>query len=177
MQKRINATALFLFGILGAAAAFSGPAATPAGQNAISAQQILQREVARELAPVKSMADLYAALPHKSPQTDAVNRLSAKGRASFLASLTFNGNGLTGFNYRAIEDELSVSEAYQVLSLFGAQHIIHQLPGLAVKTKADALLRQTAPPAGLAVLDYQHHWCSTPHTCTRRDDNICMSAC
>lgn len=102
----------------------------------------IQKEIAAELAPVKSQADLRQHLQQNARGAIMLRKLSPASYRIFIDSLVFNEKGLASFNYGVLEDELSVSEAYEVLSMFGMQHTVHHLPGLKAKTKTDLLIRQ-----------------------------------
>jgi hypothetical protein len=100
----------------------------------------VQRDMARALAPIKSAETLRA---YQSITPDAVSplaKLSVKGRAEFLASLVFGEQGLAGFSTRVLENELSASEIYNVLALFGAQHMTPSLKNARIESEADRTL-------------------------------------
>ncbi|MBD5656346.1 MAG: hypothetical protein IAI50_14370, partial [Candidatus Eremiobacteraeota bacterium] len=78
---------------------------------------------------IKSAAALNAYLRTTAKAGSALDRLSPDARARFLASLMFNNNGLTGFATGDLRDELSTTEIYQILSLFGAQQDAYLIKG------------------------------------------------
>lgn len=87
----------------------------------LAEKELLRRELSYELAPIRSRQDLSAylrSIQSRSP----LARMSPAGQRRFLESLTFNERGLTGYGSDDLLAELSASEIYRVLSLFGAQH-------------------------------------------------------
>lgn len=96
-----------------------------------------KQNMARELAPIKSAETLGA---YQSITPDVVSplaKLSVKGRAEFLASLVFGEKGLAGFSTRVLENELSASEIYNVLALFGVQHLTQSFKNARIDSETD----------------------------------------
>lgn len=87
-----------------------------AGRNVVQ-----ERELAFLVAPIKTQADLTEYVEMTRNHHSPLNKISPEKRNHFINSLTCNEKGLTGYNYQDLQD-LSVSEAYEVLALFGAQH-------------------------------------------------------
>jgi hypothetical protein len=88
-------------------------------------------------APIKSAEDLADHSSSIALACSPLRYLSESGRRSFLASLTFNEKGLSSFRYADLEAELSPTQIFDILALFGVQHTTPML------TKA----RQAAPLA------------------------------
>lgn len=61
------------------------------------------------------------------PKSNALNLLSPLARERFIATLTFNEKGVTGFGFEELQRGLSKKQIAKVLALFGsessAQHI------------------------------------------------------
>lgn len=132
-----------------------------------------RREIARSLAPIKSKADLAKYfVKHKKTETPLA-KLSSDGRQRFLDSLTFNEKGLTGFDYSDLEIELTASEAYEILSLFGAQHLASRLNYVRTSDSTDALI-MTMP---MMMDDHKEYECLGGHTCSAASRRICMTGC
>ncbi|HXO72755.1 MAG TPA: hypothetical protein VN838_27670, partial [Bradyrhizobium sp.] len=108
---------------------------TPSARQDVTAQ----REIDEARAPIKSAADLQQYLANEQASSP-LNKLTPQGKAKFLASLRFGDKALGGYNYQALENELTASEIYDVLSLFGAQATTHLLTGATVETQTDALI-------------------------------------
>jgi hypothetical protein len=142
-------------------------------ENAIST-----RDVAFELAPVKSQVSLLAYQQITPDVVSPISKLSPVGKAEFLASLTFNDKGVTGFNYRVLENELTPTQIYSVLALFGAQHLTPRLRGARVDSEADhLLLSDTQAKMRRIGDDYSGYACTARATCTTSINSICMSSC
>ena len=101
-----------------------------------------QRAIDEARAPIKSYADLrnyLAAEPSSSP----LNRLSPVAKTRFLESLVFTERGLGGYSYEPLKGELTASQIYDVLSLFGAQATTRLIKGATVKNETDRLIMQS----------------------------------
>lgn len=147
-------------------------------------ESVAIRNVAFELAPVKSQQTLRAYQSITPDILSPLGKLSVTTRAEFLSSLTFNEKGLTGFNYRLLEDELTPSQVHSVLALFGAQHLTSRLNGARVETAMDnMLLKPVAKIGGLGGLfddqfgDHKGYWCFQRNNCYVNENFICMSGC
>ena len=93
----------------------------------------------RFAAPIRSPADLAAWLAGRRPEaSDPLIALSPPARARFLASLRFGAQGLASFQSEDIQSELSASQAWRLLALFGLQSSLAAMPPLAVRSSEDA---------------------------------------
>jgi len=141
----------------------------------------IRRMIAREIAPVKSLQDFYRQQAHQSRGIDAFGKLTPKSRAEFIAGLVFGERGLASFNFKVIEDELSFSEAYDLLGLFGVQYTIKHMKGLKVRSNADLLVKEgTIRP--MACCDENEsgekgYRCESRGTCALSQTHICTDNC
>lgn len=151
-----------------------------AQSHATQTQEFIEQTQARQAAldiaaaPIKSRADLFAYLHGVAAPLSPLSKLSPGARDRFLASLTFNENGITGFSYEDLKNELSPMDIYKVLTLFGAQRDIALIRGLRAQNPSDALL--VASPS-LAPDDHEGYACVGRATCNVRPSYICMSGC
>lgn len=142
-------------------------------------QQQLERALERERAPVKTLQDFYRLQGTSEKGVLAFNKLPSHAKSEFISSLTFTENGLGSYNYRIVEDHLTVTEAHDLLSLFGVQYTVRSLKGLKVKTNADLLLRQKSVGT-LACCDEgdrPDYACIGVGTCQSRGGHICTDRC
>ena len=97
-------------------------------------------ELARVNAPIKSIQDMstYMASQSRTP----LDKLSPTGKQNFLNSLDFGEKGLTSFQYNILEAELTPTDIYAVLSLYGLQNGTPQLDGARAKTSLDRAVLQ-----------------------------------
>jgi hypothetical protein len=163
---------------------------------ALLAQDKHQRnEIDNATAAIRSTADLKAYLRATPIARTPLGRLSPSAQRQFLASLTFNENGLTGFDYRALSDELAASEIYRVLGLFGMERTIALIPDVRVETPLDGAIMQhvspqACPPRGpksrrgadvepqlLCGTDHEGYKCVAPGDCQIYNGHICTSNC
>ncbi|MDM5177418.1 hypothetical protein PO883_09470 [Massilia sp. DJPM01] len=85
-------------------------------------KELLAREaVSQAIAPIKSQADLERYLKMVPPKSNALYLLSPAARERFLATVTFNEKGLTGFGFEDLQRELSQEQIAKVLALFGSE--------------------------------------------------------
>ncbi|WP_182267057.1 hypothetical protein [Stenotrophomonas maltophilia] len=126
-------------------------------------------------APVNSLGRLDLHLIELSPESPLM-LLSPLARKQFVDSLVFGDRGLASFNYDPIVAELSASEAYRLLALFGAQRAITYIPGLRRASKADDVVVQSVNPNPVFE-DYPGYACSDRATCSSSMSSICMSSC
>lgn len=128
------------------------------------------------LAPVKSPLDLATYL--RSSRATPLDALSLAARSRFLNSLSFNENGLTGFDYTDLRAELTATQIYRILAIFGAQRVTPLVDGARSETDVDHLLMalptNTVEPS---MEDHQGYRCESPHTCGESLRHICMSGC
>lgn len=128
------------------------------------------------LAPVKSQLELASYL--QSAKATPLDGLSPAAKRRFLASLTFNESGLTGFDYSDLRAELTVTQVYRVLAIFGAQRLAHLVKDARAETEVDRILM--AAPANTvdqAMDDHEDYRCEGTHTCSGSPRHICMSGC
>lgn len=170
--------------IFGASPAFA--AVTSVGANlpagVIYTQQLQQQltktqKLALLLAPIHSEGTLARYLATNQMKGSPLHYLDPQARQQFLISLTFNDNGLTGFAYQAFS-ELTPTQVYEILGLFGAQFLTPAFATGPVSTEADAQVLEAyavspqIKPAGL-----YNYWCSSRATCSPRSGTYCMPDC
>ncbi len=72
-------------------------------------------------AMISSAGDLNKYLQSATRSASPLGALSPNGRGRFLASLSFNQRGLTGFRYDDLQAELTPTQIYQIFkSVWGA---------------------------------------------------------
>lgn len=161
--------------------------------NAADTASNYQRVLAQSLATVKSEIDVVDELKNSS---SPLNRLSDDAKYEFINSLSFNEKGVTSFNYKALESELTPTEIYRVLSLFGMQRLITMFKHARLVSESDYLLMNrpenthkhslsaneldtsdsvSAVPVFSA--DHKGYKCSSRATCSRSLTEIYTSNC
>jgi hypothetical protein len=131
------------------------------------------------VAPIKSQFDLMQYI--QNHPGSSIDMLSPSAKQRFISSVTFNETGLTGFDYSDLRAELTVSQVYQILSLFGAQRVTHMVHGARVATAIDRTLQAPSSlfsggPIGIGE-DHEGYRCEGNHTCSTSPSRICMSGC
>jgi hypothetical protein len=178
VYEDINMKKIFLASILLACFSFGAIAQekSPYTSESAAAQERemeLRKELAYLAAPIKSAEDLREYLYSSNFHTGPLKKLSEAGRQRFIGSLTFNEKGLTGFRYEDLKAELTVSQIYKILSLFGAQDSTASIKGLKPKNKLEDVI--VLPQ--IFWKDYEDFACTSRATCSRAIGSICMSGC
>jgi hypothetical protein len=146
-------------------------------------QSIEIDRLASSAALIQSRSDLETYL--SGNPDSAIHRLSHGGRATFLASLVLTEKGLGSFNARSLEDELTPTQIYEVLSLFGLGELVSQFKNARIETSHDERLLSigaatkddaatqclTCGPCP-AIYNYR---CSPPATCKPQYQNYCVT--
>ncbi|MBD1583330.1 hypothetical protein [Pseudoalteromonas sp. S16_S37] len=144
-------------------------------QQAIDSEN-LRRKLAWQHAPIKTTE----ALIRLANRNSVLDLLSPTGKEKFINSVTFTKAGLGGFNYEPLEYELTPTQIYKVLSLFGAQHVVGQLNGARVETKEDAmLLNEASFGFGNTIMTngFKDYECVSGHNCYQSYEYICLGSC
>ncbi len=138
---------------------------------------------ARVVAPmgtIRSQSDLKRYLAETASYSSPLNALSSGARVRFLSSVTFNEKGITGFHYADLQSELTASQMFDVLHLFGAEKDVALVPNVRVETAADrraiSSLVDPVDPVGDGT-DYKGYYCASRATCGPSKDSICTSNC
>lgn len=155
---------------------------------------LLQRDLASLGAPIKSERSLRRHLSVGLTESP-LRFLSKPALNRFVESLRFNENGLTTYRYADLESELTPTQIYQVLALFGQQHQARFMKGARITTALDQEIMQGSIPGVVSgssddcdvlsptqPLDpqcggHKNYRCSSPGTCAPSDTLICTDNC
>jgi hypothetical protein len=137
------------------------------------------RELAFLLAPIKTKEDLdrYLEELRQNPEARSpLNLLSPAAHDRFLNSLVFTEQGLGGYQYDDLQAQLTASQIYRLLTLFGAQHTTPLIKGARIENRADQIImgNEFAPEQPT---DYKDMECVSHATCGPRLTYICLSTC
>lgn len=105
-----------------------------------------QREIELAVAPIRSRVDLRRHL--RITSDSPINRLPMPTRQIFLSKLVFTKKGLGSFPYIELSQNLTVTEAYRILSLFGEQRSVGLIPGLNPKNSIEESMILVPAAAG-----------------------------
>lgn len=143
------------------------------GLSASDYRELSQRELSNELAPIKSRAQLEAYARINRGVDSPLSALSPGAQKRFLQSLVFSERGLASFDYTDLRIELTATQIYQLLRIFGLERSIGVIPNLRVLTPTDQLVIDAYQSI---IFDYQDKWCSSRATCSNRIGDVCVSA-
>lgn len=165
MMKHVRPTIIALavplsFWISAHAAAASSRGETADTADSVRAQQLL----AKQTAPIHSQATLTRYLQsHDGKTGSAFDLLSPDSRQRLIDSMQFNETGIVSFSYADIERELSLADAYALLSLFGAQHLLEHFRDSRTTPQSDRTVRAAlSVPAS----DHPRQQCPDEVTCS-----------
>jgi hypothetical protein len=137
-----------------------------------------QQELDFFAAPIKTAADAkrIAAFADATP----LAALPEKTRIKFLERLRFTDRGLASYDYSFLTQNLSASQVYEILAMFGRQRDIVLIPSLSVENEIDQSLinlikLQAANKCNNG--DRVGMECTRPGNCKRSTGNICTSNC
>ena len=140
----------------------------------VDAEQARLRAVDFQMAPIKSEADLGTYLK-TAGEGSPLMALSPGARRRFMQGLMFNENGLVGYGYEPLARELSASQAYRILALFGAQRTT-PLVHARVESDADRVVATSSLLARMRD-DHAEFRCLGKHNCFDTPLFICMTGC
>lgn len=154
------------------ASSAQAPAASPANSDPAHDDVELRSLIAYSTAEIRSREDLANHL-RRAGDKSPLAALPRAARIRFIDSLAFNGNGLTQYRYDVLLDNLTASQAYRILRLFGAEGTGAFLRRARIETETDAAI------ASIRWFDdHLKAKCVSPHNCQLGwVDFICMSGC
>lgn len=172
MNVRIACASLLL--LSWSSSVFAAPLQAEIQASVQSNDQVQRLLIAQKNAPINSQVRLQEHLQNLSIDSP-LRVLSAPARQRFVASLRFNDTGITSIGYQDIVSELNYSEAYRLLSLFGAERVLGKLPELRVDTAEDERVKNLARPP--MEDDHLGYACTGRSTCSASSQQICMTGC
>ena len=156
-----------------------GPEGVNPRNDDFAERELAERELALHVAKAKSNEDLKNYLATTRADASEFKVLSSGAQKRFLQSLRFSEKGLSSFDYRDLQAELSPTQIYQLLSLFGVQRSTASIPGLRVTSPADEMIVALGgggwPPGDSDLpVDYPDKWCESRATCRFSTGAICI---
>jgi hypothetical protein len=135
--------------------------------------------VVKPVGTIRSQSDLKRYLSATETSGSPLSALSSGGRERFLSSITFGAKGISGFRYAELQSELTASQIYDVLALFGAQKDVAIIPNVRAETVADrrVITRVATVSQHGGGRDYRDYRCASRATCSTSPGDICTSHC
>ena len=130
----------------------------------VTASDVLQQVAVEQYAidsataPIRSRAALqhYLRVTPNSP----LFKMSDAARSRFISKLVFTPRGLGSYSYLELEN-LSITDAYRILSLFGEQRSLRVIPGLTPTNSVEQSMLLVSPsPQTLGVV--YNYICQVP---------------
>ena len=160
-------------------------------ENQLIKKVIYQKKIAWAMAPIKTKR----ALKRLARRDSLLDLLTPSSKKRFIKSIVFRKDGLGGFDYRDLEEELTPTQIYKILSLFGVQHTIRYMKKARIETQTDVLLLSnpipalkrnnsliSSPPVTImqpigGFADHIGYHCESRATCAQDNSKVCMSRC
>ena len=176
MSIRMLSAGFGFFLTVGAATASQ---VTDDGLVALADQQAKTAQLAMQLAPIRTEHHLHQYISAYPRDISAFAGMAPADLNQFLASLTFNNKGLTGFDPTPLK-KLSPSQVYKILSLFGMQS---GTSSIAASPKSEIDMDLNVAPFGIGEQwdsegpFLEGYRCEGQHTCRESQRAACTSNC
>lgn len=160
---------------IGLLLSFAADAARDAGApDALLVHQIAaERELAATLAPVKNRAQLEAYLREHRGASSPFHGLRPASLQRFSGSLAFNDRGMSSYDYTPLRRELTASQIFRILRVFGVEDSASRIPGMKVRSHADRLVVETH----LRHSGHHDMYCVASGSCAPRTGWVCTNHC
>jgi hypothetical protein len=96
----------------------------------------LRKQLALELATIRNYEELTRVLDKASP----LDLLTESAKQRFVNSIVFGVNGVGSFSFEDLEAELTPTQIYKILSMFGVQHTVSQFENARIESATDTML-------------------------------------
>jgi len=173
----------------------------------VPAKELNAAQIARNLklenAQIKSPSDLRRHRTLASINNSPLKALSQQGKHRFLESAEFNERGLSTYRYDILEKELTPTEIYRILQLFGMEESTHMFSNARVETEQDRQILEKLSPASFCEIQsipdgteeigiqlspscddggrggpgWNNMRCDSPGTCVHANNMICTYNC
>lgn len=132
----------------------------------------------RAVAPISNEAELVEYIANTDPRNNPLNLLSEGALKVFLGTLSFGPEGLASYNGAVLEEELTPTESYAVLELFGFQESVSALENHTARTDIDRMIKwfgscQEKNGAKCEENGYVNGFCLGQGTCAHDDNFTC----
>ncbi|MFK2876664.1 hypothetical protein [Rhodanobacter hydrolyticus] len=125
--------------------AYAAPFQNQGSNSSAEKQMLLAQKTNLSTALIKNQGELQRFMQSNYNNADnPLNKLPAAARMHFVDSLVFRSEGLASFSYDDLRN-LSVTDAYRILSLFGAQDSIGSIPNIKPVTDVDYNILAASP--------------------------------
>ena len=144
-------------------------------------REMLARDLAAQLAEIKSSKEVARYLSKQGRQETPFSPLSAGARQRFIQSLRFSEKGLASYDYRDLRNELTATEIYRLLSLFGAEGSVFAIPDMKAESATDELIimqgkLDRSGEMMRAPTDYEGYACISRASGAKAADHICIGS-
>lgn len=135
-----------------------------------------ERELEHQLAPIQSRNQLSEYL--KTHLMSSLSALTPGAKRRFIQSLVFTEKGLGSYDYSDLRIELTATQIYKLLALFGVQRTTALIPNIRIENPTDQLIIMSGEAGALRMClrsgGCANTVCAGPGTCAQRANSICV---
>jgi len=140
--------------------------------------QLNRQKLSFLTAPIQNRSDLEAYLSSNELDSTPLGYLPKDTVKPFIDSLVFTDQGLASFRYADVKGKLSPFEAYELLSLFGAERFAAAIYDESQSvSEADKIALRVIRSDGDKDWFVEGYRCSDPGTCSTSIGNLCTNNC
>lgn len=167
--------ALLLLSVSAVANAADKPANAPDAEVAqvLIHEEAARRELSSAMAEVKSASQFARYMQQTRGSATPFSAMTPGALRRFSRSLVFTDRGLASYDYTDLQRELTASQIYAVLRVFGVEGSVSRIPGVKVRSRTDGLVMD----AQRLPADYNDMTCAARASCAPQTGWICTSNC
>ena len=139
---------------------------------AIEHDELVELRFSQSSAVIQSEDNLAEHLNTLKALGSPLLHLSETGRKEFIDSIVWTDGGIGSFSALPLELELNVTQAYQILQLFGLESVITSLKNLTIDSTLEFDVLDIYPENRCNIRGYH---CVPPATCQKSLSDICIT--
>lgn len=144
----------------------------------IAENQLNRQQLSFLTAPIKNRSELEVYLSNNEIASTPLRYLPKDAVKPFLDSLVFTEQGLASFRYVDLKGKLSPFEAYELLSLFGAERFAASIYDESqTVSEADKLALEVVQSDGDKDWFVEDYACTDRATCSSSLSDLCTNNC
>lgn len=138
----------------------------------VTNEELANFRFSQDAALIKSQSDLDKHLQVLEVVESPLLYLSEPGRAEFVNSIVWTELGVGSFSTLPLELELNVTQAYQILQLFGLESVLSNLKHLTINSSLEFSIMNNQTQNDCHI---DRHRCQPPATCRTSNFDICIA--
>lgn len=138
----------------------------------VTNEELAKFRFSQDAALIKSQSDLDKHLEVVEVVDSPLLYLSKSGRREFVNSIVWTELGVGSFSTLPLELELNVTQAYQILQLFGLESVVSNLKHLTINSSLELNIMENQTQSDCNI---ERHRCQRPATCRASNFDICIA--